>query len=241
MRILITNDDSVSAAQLVPLVKWCQKLGDVTVVVPKYEQSGKSQGIEIHKPYEVKKVDLVPGIPCYTVDSTPADCIRFAALGLKLQFDLVISGINRGYNLGTDIMYSGTAGAAFEAVSQGMKAIALSTSPDYYDKAVQHLEQVFDFIFEHKLLDWNDVYNVNIPPYAEKIKITRMGGHYYSDEFKPMENDTFLACGKCIYQDHHDDTLDMDAVMHGHISIMPMTINRTNMDVFQRLSHLTQI
>ena len=80
MKILITNDDSISAAQLVPLIKWCQKLGDITVVVPKFEQSGKSQGIELHKPFEVKQVDLLPGVPVYTVDSTPADCIRFAVL-----------------------------------------------------------------------------------------------------------------------------------------------------------------
>jgi len=56
MRILITNDDSISATQLLPLVRWCQKLGDVTVVVPKYEQSGKSHSIELHKPFEVKKM-----------------------------------------------------------------------------------------------------------------------------------------------------------------------------------------
>ena len=240
MRILVTNDDSVSASQLVPLVKWCQKLGDVTVIVPKYEQSGKSQGIEIHQPYEVKRVELLPGVTAYTVDSTPADCIRFALYGLKLHFDLVISGINRGYNLGTDIMYSGTAGAAFEAVSHGMKAVSLSTSREYYDNAVQHLDEIFDFILGNKLLDWNDVYNVNIPEQPKGIKITRMGGHYFADEFKPMGNDTYLACGKCVYTDRGDDTLDMDAVMHGYISIMPMTINRTNMDVFHRFTTMLQ-
>ena len=120
MRILVTNDDSISAKQLLPLVRWCQKLGDVTVIVPKYEQSGKSQGIELHKPFEVKQVDLAPDIKAYTVDSTPADCIRFAVFGLKQTYDLVISGINRGFNMGGDIMYSGTAGAVFEAVSPGV-------------------------------------------------------------------------------------------------------------------------
>ena len=65
MRILVVNDDSVSAPQLIPLVKWCQKLGEVTVVVPKYEQSGKSQSIELHKPFEVKQIDLIPGVAAY--------------------------------------------------------------------------------------------------------------------------------------------------------------------------------
>ena len=62
MKILITNDDGVGAAQLPALIAWCQKLGEVTVAVPKFEQSGKSHSIEIHKPFEAKKVDLVPGV-----------------------------------------------------------------------------------------------------------------------------------------------------------------------------------
>ena len=105
MRILIVNDDGAGAAQLVPLIKWCQKLGEVTTVVPKYEQSGKSHCIELHQSFEVLQVELAPGVPAYTVDSAPADCVRFAVLGLKMNFDLVISGINRGFNMGTDIMY----------------------------------------------------------------------------------------------------------------------------------------
>ena len=117
MRILVTNDDSVSASGLLPLVKYCQKLGDVTVVVPKFEQSGKSHGIELHEAYEAKQVELEPGLTGWTVDSTPADCVRFAILGLRKEFDLVISGVNRGYNIGTDQIYSGTVGAALEAVA----------------------------------------------------------------------------------------------------------------------------
>ena len=83
MRILITNDDGIQASQLAPLVKWAQKHGEVFVAAPKYEQSGKSHGIEIHKPFEAKKVDFLPGVTAWAVDSTPADCVRFAILGLK--------------------------------------------------------------------------------------------------------------------------------------------------------------
>ena len=114
MRILITNDDGMHASQLIPLIKWAQKLGDVTVAVPKFEQSGKSHGIEIHKDFEAKQVELEPGISVWAVDSTPADCVRFAVLGQKMAFDLVLSGVNRGYNIGTDIMYSGTVSAVEE-------------------------------------------------------------------------------------------------------------------------------
>ena len=101
MRILITNDDAMYAPQLVPLIRWWQKHGQVTVVVPKFEQSGKSHGIEIHKSFEAKQVTLAEGITAWAVDSTPADCVRFALLGLNQQYDLVVSGINKGLNIGT--------------------------------------------------------------------------------------------------------------------------------------------
>ena len=119
MRILIVNDDGIRASQMLPRARWAKKLGTVTVVAPKVEQSGKSQGIELHEPFEVKAVELEEGIEAYAVDSTPADCIRYAVLGLGRTFDLVISGINRGFNMGTDIMYSGTAGAVMGSADTG--------------------------------------------------------------------------------------------------------------------------
>ena len=130
MRILITNDDSISSPVLLPLIQWASKLGEVTTVVPKYEQSGKSQSIELRNPFEVQKVTLAPGIEAYTVDSAPADCVRYAVLGMGMEFDLVISGINRGLNIGIDTLYSGTAAAIFEAGCCGIPAIAFSTNPE---------------------------------------------------------------------------------------------------------------
>ena len=236
MRILITNDDSISATQLIPLIKWCQKLGDVTTVVPKYEQSGKSHGIELHKPYEVCKVTAEPGIDIYTVDSTPADCVRFAVLGMKLPFDLVISGINRGYNLGTDIMYSGTAGAAFEAANLGIPAIAVSTSVENYAGAVSQLDMVLDYFIENKLLEKHSLYNVNLPPQPTAVRITCQGGPYYSDDFVPIGNNLYRPTGRCVYQNRNDMTLDTDAVRSGYITIMPMTINRADMNIYKLLT-----
>jgi 5'-nucleotidase len=235
MRILVTNDDSISAAVLPELVRWAQKLGEVTVVVPKYQQSGKSHGIELHEPYEVVQVDSIHGATTYTVDSTPADCVRFALMGLKLQFDLVISGINRGYNLGNDINYSGTASAACEACAQGIKALSFSTSPAYYDHAVSHMDQIFSYIKEKELLSKNDLYNINIPPQATEVRITRQGGLYYSDDFTPVGNNMYQAVGKCVHKDTGDLTIDSDAVTHGYISITPLTTNKTNIAVFEAL------
>ena len=238
MRILITNDDGVAAAQLPALIRWCQKLGDVTTVVPKYEQSGKSHGIELHKPYEAVQRELEPGLTVWTVDSTPADCVRFAVLGLKQEFDLCISGINRGFNIGTDIVYSGTVGAAGEAVALGIKAVALSTSPGYYDRAVSHLDRVFDFLFQNDLFEHCDFYNVNIPPQPGQIHITHQGGPYYSDDYLPLGNDLYQASGRCVYEDNGDETLDTNTVMHGHISIMPVTTDKTDTAVYRKIAAL---
>lgn len=235
MRILVTNDDGLQAAQLIPLIRWCRKLGDVTAVVPKYEQSGKSHGIEIHRPIEARQVELASDISVWSVDSTPADCVRFAILGLKLEFDLVISGVNRGLNIGTDIMYSGTVGAAFEAAFLGMKALAISTPPEFYEYAIEHLDRIFTYIEQHNLLSVHSLYNINIPFQAEAILITRQGGPYYSDEYHLLENDMYRPVGHSIYQDRGDNTLDTDAVMHGYISITPLTIERTDQAIYSIL------
>ena len=237
MRILITNDDGMQASQLIPLIKWCQKLGDVTTFVPKFEQSGKSHGFEIHKPFEAKQVELEPGITVWTVDSTPADCVRLAVLGLGLQFDLVISGINRGLNIGSDMMYSGTVGAAFEAVSLGTKAVAISTGSKFYDRALEPLDPVLEFFKTHKLMDKCDLYNVNVIPEAKGIRFTKQGGHFYSDDFVDQGDGTVLPTGKSVYQDQNDLRLDTDCVMHGYISISPLTINRVDMKVLQALEN----
>ncbi len=235
MRILITNDDGIQASQLIPLIKWCQKMGDVTTVVPKFEQSGKSHGIELHKAFEAKEVELEPGIKVWAVDSTPADCVRFAVIGLNQKFDLVISGINRGLNIGTDVMYSGTVSAATEAVLLGMQAIALSTPPKFYDQAVGYLDLVFDYIREKKLLEKNDLYNINIPTNPGPIRITRQGGPYYSDDFELTESAMYMPMGKPIWVDSQDDTLDTDATLHGYITITPLITDRTNYQVFEAL------
>ncbi|MBQ6884633.1 MAG: 5'/3'-nucleotidase SurE [Clostridia bacterium] len=237
MRILITNDDSISAEQLLPLVKYCRKFGEVTVAVPEVEQSAKSHGIELHKAFRVEKRFLDGDVVTYVVDSTPADCMRYVILGLEQRFDLVISGVNRGLNMGSDILYSGTVSAVREAVLQGIPAIALSTTPENYQNATAHLDLVFDYINEHKLLEIHNAYNINIPPNPKGIKITRQGGMYFSDGFINVEGDLYRADGKCVYKPSNDLTLDTDATISGYISIMPLSMNVTDMDVFKCLTN----
>lgn len=235
MRILITNDDGMHASQLVPLILWARKLGDVTVFVPKVEQSGKSHSFQIREPIEVKQVELAPGVTVWSVDSTPADCVRMAVLGMGMKFDLVISGVNRGLNMGSDIMYSGTVAAASEGVNLGMKALALSTTPGNYDHATEALDEVWQYIQSRDLYSFNSLYNINIPPQHKGLRITRQGGPYYTDDFPAIGNDLYQPKGRPVWEDSGNDDLDTDATMHGYITVTPLTIDRTNRAVFEAL------
>lgn len=236
MKILITNDDGIRAAGLPALVQWAKKYGEVTVIAPRVEQSGKSHGIEIHKGFSLEEVDFGPGVTAFALDSTPADCVRYAILGRKEPFDLVISGINRGLNVGADIMYSGTVGAVYEAVNLGVKALAFSTSPAYYGNAVKHLDDIYAFVQENKLLEVNDFYNINIPAQPKGIRITHQGGPYYSDQFT-LENGMVIPHGIDVFTPCDDDTVDTDCVLRcGCISIMPLSMQKTNMAVYEKLA-----
>jgi len=236
MKILVTNDDSITSEVLLPLAKWAKQFGEVTVAVPKYEQSGKSHCIEIHKAFEVKQVPFDdPDIKAYTVDSSPADCVRYAIEGMKLNFDFVISGINRGLNLGIDMLYSGTVGAVFEAACFGLPAVALSTEPGGFEESLEALEEVKEFFIKHDLMKKNSLYNVNIPKNRKGIRVTRMGGRYFADDFLPQGNDMYLPTGKSVWKDSGDHSIDTDAALSGYISVLPLTLNRTNIDVFEEL------
>ena len=238
MRILITNDDGLFAPGIVPLVEWAKKHGEVTVVAPKIEQSGKSHAIEFVKPFEIKKVDIWEGVEAYSCDSTPADCVRFGIMGLCREYDLVLSGINRGVNLGIDMIYSGTVAAIFEASYWNHKALAFSTYPDTRDEAAAQLDSIYNYIKENNLFDYNDIYNVNIPPMANGIKITCQGSAYFSDAFKPIGNDMYLQTGERVPDEAPEDLeRDTVAVENGFISITPITLSRLNKSAFDELKN----
>ena len=239
MKILLTNDDSISSEVLLPLAKCAKQFGEVTVVVPKFEQSGKSHCIEIKRAFEVKQLSSDdPDIRIYTVDSSPADCVRFAVEGMKEHFDLVLSGINRGLNLGVDILYSGTLGAVFEASAFGIPAVALSTQPGGFDEALEALDEVRDFFVRHDLMKKGNLYNVNIPLHHKDIRITRMGERYAIDEFLPQGDDLYLPTYKSVWQDSGDYSIDVNAALSGYISVSPLVWGRTNMPAFEELKGL---
>ena len=237
MRILIVNDDGINAEGIKYLVNWAKHIGEVSVFAPKVQQSGKSHSIEIHGGYEVKKVDVFEGVEAYSVDSTPADCVRIATLGFKKKFDLVLSGINCGHNLGGDIRYSGTVGACFEAAKSGIKSIAISACFTSFDNAVKNLDRIWNEIQSRRMLDYTDILNVNIPEKGDEILITRVGEAIYSDDFAFLEGDTVMPQLICLYNGTRNLEIDTDATMSGYISISPINVDLTNyyaLDTFKK-------
>ena len=239
MKICITNDDGIRSEGLQRLVQWAQKLGEVYVYAPKVEQSAKSHAVEIHKAFEAKPAEVPGAVKAWAVDSTPADCVRFAVLGQHEHFDLVISGINRGLNIGQDIMYSGTCSAAMEAVALGINALALSTEPQTFDDAVAQLDSVWAYITEHDLYGKARLWNVNIPLNTTgEIRITRQGGPYYSDDFAPEGNDMYRPMGKEIYAPAAHSEFDTDCVLRDRcISLSPLTVDRTDWKAYTALKN----
>ena len=239
MRILVTNDDGVASPALPRLAAWASKFGDVTVVAPKIEQSGKSQAIDFKNPIEIKKIMLDGGIEAWAVNSTPADCVRFGVTGLKQDYDMVFSGINRGYNLGDDVSYSGTIGAIFEASRLGIKAVAFSTGIDSFDNAIANLDNAYSYIEDNKLLETADLLNVNFPLEEIKgIKITKQGAIFYSDDFIKCGEDMYRQIGEPIDTGSTDLTIDVSAVRNGYISITPVTANKTDYVSYEKLKKI---
>lgn len=236
MRILLTNDDGINAEGLKHLVDWAKTKGEVCVFAPKTQQSAKSQSINIHGTYEVKRVDVFDGIEAYSVDSTPADCVRIAILGMKKQFDLVISGINNGPNLGGDIHYSGTVGACLEAAQSGVRAMAVSAAFNNFDNAVKNIDRAYNEILSRRMFDFAEVINVNFPEQGEEILVTKMGPAIYSDEFEFLEDGMVKPCLICLYNGTQNLELDTDAVMTGHISISPLRNDLTDSSAFDLIT-----
>ena len=238
MRILVTNDDGINSNGLEILVKFAQKFGDVICIAPKEEQSGKSHCIVIKEPFTVEKCDdIVDGVSTYVVDSTPADCVRIAKYFLLEEFDVVFSGINNGYNLGEDILYSGTVGAASEAILCGKKAIAFSTKRNCFNNITDELEKIYKIIEEKQLLEVHDFWNINICDNPLGVKYTSQGVTNFDAYYEQLENSYVLSKGgPDLSKDLNLDT-DVNAIYHNYISISPLTVDRTNYNILKNLNN----
>ena len=242
MRILVVNDDGIDSPGILHLANWAKRLAEVTVCAPTVEQSGKSHAINFITPFEIKKHSLTDGVLAYALDSTPADCTRFGIIGLEKEYDLVLSGINRGVNMSGDVVYSGTAGAIFEAEHSYHRGIALSIAKDDPLPDFSVLDGIFKYIEENRLFDYSNLYNINIPKDPKGIRITKQGDAYFADWFRHIdgkengEDGMYIQYGRAIEDTEPNDiTRDTVAFREGFISVTPMTMGRTNTPAFDKL------
>lgn len=240
MKILVTNDDGIYGEGLRYLVNFAKELGDVIVVAPKTEQSAKSHALNIKEPFTCEKVDVGFGVDTYVVDSTPADCVRYAHYGLRVDVDLVLSGVNKGYNLGEDIMYSGTVAAATEAATLNINSLAISSSRVNFNGLSDNLIKVYNYITDNNLFDIWNLYNINIPNEADdlQILITSQGDCNFQTTFEPKGN-VYYQCGVPCFENSKEKLhLDTAAIMNGYVSITPLVYNRTNYDIYKKIKSI---
>ena len=232
MKILIVNDDSISAPGIAVLARAAAEIGEVTVVAPAEQCSALSQKLTLRETLSVDKVNDFPAAvkAAWKVGGTPVDCVKVALdYILKEKPDLVLSGINNGYNVGFDIAYSGTLGAAFEAVRNGIPAMAFSTSADKYLEAVEpHLLPVIRELLEEKL-EAGTVWNINFPPIGKRpllgtlrdrtVAPTSLFREHYGEMVQP-DGKVHLTCQGTPTPDAEIPAgTDAEAVRMGYISI----------------------
>ncbi len=196
MKILITNDDGIRAHGIARLARAAREFGEVWVVAPDTERSAASHSVTLRHPLDVYPIKdfEVEGVKAFSCSGMPADCVRVGGLNIVPGGpDVVLSGINKGYNLAGDIQYSATTGGAFEAAFQGYHAIAFSEGfEEPHEVTDEYLPQILK-----KLLDIplpaGHIHNVNFPqiPLSECKGVlydrTVSPNMYYEDRYKVIE------------------------------------------------------
>lgn len=241
MNILAVNDDGIDSIGIKILAGKLKKYGDVFVVAPHTEQSGMAHSITIHDPMKLHvHDDFMDGVKAWSLEGKPADCVKFALYGLNLDIDLVVSGVNNGPNLGTDINYSGTIAGASEAVICGLPAIAASTDFLSFDLVEKKLECVLDKIIDDEILSTEVVMNVNFPSKDFKeskgIMITEQGLRPFLHEYE-LDGESYWARGTWDKVESAKGT-DTYAYENGYISITPIHINRTDYEYMIKLKKI---
>ena len=232
MKILITNDDGYKYEALELLVTLSQKYGEVYVVAPKNEQSAKSHSINIREGFEVERIND----RFIVISSTTADCVRYAHYHEKLDFDIVFSGINKGYNAGEDIMYSGTVAGVIEAGFINKQGIAFSSSVGGHHIYEKYFDVVMDYILKNNLLEISPLLNVNIPNNPKGIKITYQGRTSFDTYFEEI-NGVMYQRGNPHFELEDDENTDVYAIKHEYISISPLSISKIDMESYKKMTH----
>ncbi len=248
MLILLTNDDGLHADGIQALRKVLEAEPgmEVILVAPDRERSASGHALTLHRPLFAHQVQM-PGttVPMYSVTGTPADCAKLAIDELlPRRPDLVISGINRGSNLGTDVFYSGTVSAAIEGTILGIPAIAASLAtfdPFDYGFAARFVRDLALRVVREGL-PAGVLLNVNIPPVSPEnlagVAITRMGVRRYDNEWTrrvtPRGQPYYWLAGE-VAELPNDPDSDVVAVQNHQISITPLRLELTADDVLPQL------
>lgn len=239
MNILITNDDGIRADGIIELAKAMSNIANVYVVAPESQRSATGHAITIHSPIMVNEEFIADNINAYSISGTPADCVKLGIEGIfkDIDIDLVLSGINNGPNLGTDVIYSGTASAAIEGLVQNKPSIAISynefnVTKETYREASKHVIKIVDSVKDKLNILEDCILNVNIPNKEIKgTKVTVLGERKYEnvmeERYSPYGKRYFWIGGK-IKNIEQVENNDIDCVEEGYISITPVNIDMTN-------------
>ncbi len=245
MKILVTNDDGIDSPGLLLLKQALERLGAVSVVAPDRNWSAAGHTKTLDKPLRVVKTHLADGHEALATDGTPSDSVALALLGvLADRPDLVVSGVNKGPNLGGDITYSGTVAAAMEAVLNGIPGIAVSL--DAYAEwdfrfAAEFAAQLAGQVISRGL-DPDVLLNVNVPSKPREdiqgVKITRLGHRIYRDvllERQDPRGQTYYWIGGEMPTGRADEGTDVKALVDGYVSITPIHLDLTNHRLIKEL------
>jgi 5'-nucleotidase len=258
MKLLISNDDGISALGIRTLANTLAKAGhDVSVVCPDRERSATGHGLTLHQPIRAEMVESLfhPAINAWACDGTPSDCVKLALWALlDSPPELVLSGINQGANLGTEILYSGTVSAAMEGIIEGIPSIALSlTSHTHkdFEPAAKFAKLLVDQLTVEPLPDLM-LLNVNIPPIPWEgiagATLTRQGVRRYVDVFNkrvdPRGKTYYWLTGEVLEDVQppaglnlpSDIPTDVEVMRHNFISITPLQYNLTYANGLHQLS-----
>lgn len=249
MRILLTNDDGIYAPGIKALAQALEGLGELAVAAPDRERSATGHGITVFHPIRVDKVQI-PGtsVKGWIVEGTPADCVKLGVCALlDKPPDLVVSGINRGPNLGTDVLYSGTVSAAVESIVLGSPALAVSLTAYSHDAdysgAAAFVRRLCEKCFQNGLTP-DTLLNVNIPPLEEPdiagVKVTKLGSRRYKNVFEerkdPRGKSYYWLAGDAV-DDLEEPNSDVRAIHENMISITPIHFDLTNYKVMAEIEN----
>jgi len=238
--ILVTNDDGVFSPGIRALAKSLCALGRVVVVAPDRERSAVSHALTLHSPLRAEEIR--PDI--FAVDGTPTDCVNLGVHGLLQERPaLVVSGINRGGNMGDDLTYSGTVSAAMEATLMGVPAMAVSLDgesfgSDNFNRSARLTLFLARSIVE-KGLPPDTFLNINFPAAEPRgFKLTRQGKRRYGEtvveKIDPRGKTYYWLGGGEMGFDNLEGT-DFHAVHAGYVSITPLHLDLTNYRSFEQL------